>query len=64
MDDSQARLTALYEEHYRSVLSYVLLRADQETAKDIASETFVVAWRKLCRLPERGVEQHTNGKSR
>jgi RNA polymerase sigma factor (sigma-70 family) len=52
VDDSQARLTALYEEHYRSVLSYVLLRADQETAEDITSETFVIAWRKLSRLPE------------
>ncbi|MFI0424097.1 RNA polymerase sigma factor [Spongiactinospora sp. 9N601] len=52
MDDSQARLTALYEEHYRSVLSYALLRADQGAAEDIAGETFVIAWRKLDRLPE------------
>ncbi|MEW9532776.1 RNA polymerase sigma factor [Microbispora sp. NPDC049125] len=52
MDDSEARLTALYEEHYRSVLSYVLLRAEQQTAEDITSETFLIAWRRLERVSE------------
>ncbi|MEU4547375.1 RNA polymerase sigma factor [Nonomuraea dietziae] len=52
MDDSEAQLTALYTRHYRSVLSYVLLRAEQQTAEDIASETFLIAWRKLDRVPE------------
>ncbi|GAA4561209.1 RNA polymerase sigma factor [Planotetraspora kaengkrachanensis] len=52
MDDSEAQLTALYKGHYRSVLSYVLLRAEQQTAEEIASETFLIAWRKLDRVPE------------
>ncbi|MER6827275.1 sigma-70 family RNA polymerase sigma factor [Streptosporangium sp. NPDC000563] len=52
MDDPEARFTALYDQHYRSVLGYTLLRAERQAAEDIASETFLIAWRQLEELPE------------
>lgn len=52
VDDPEARFTALYDRHYRSVLGYALLRAERQEAEDVASETFLIAWRQLERLPE------------
>jgi DNA-directed RNA polymerase specialized sigma24 family protein len=52
VDDSEERLTALYKAHYRNVLRYVLLRADRQRAEEMASETFLIAWRKLDRVPD------------
>ncbi|MGI5168233.1 RNA polymerase sigma factor [Spirillospora sp. CA-253888] len=51
MDDPERRFTRLYDEHYRSVLRYVLIRADPDSAEDIVSDTFLVAWRRLDDLP-------------
>ncbi|WP_214415193.1 RNA polymerase sigma factor [Sphaerisporangium fuscum] len=52
MDDPQERFTNLYDRHYRSVLGYALLRAERAMAEDLASETFLVAWRRLDDLPD------------
>ncbi|NUW37051.1 sigma-70 family RNA polymerase sigma factor [Nonomuraea sp. SMC257] len=52
MDDPQERFTGLYDRHHRSVLGYALLRADRAVAEDVASETFLIAWRRLAELPE------------
>src|SRR3954467_9363138 len=52
VNDPAERFTALYDRHYRSVLGYTLLRAGQDTAEDVTSETFLVAWRRLDDLPE------------
>ncbi|MFB9832823.1 RNA polymerase sigma factor, partial [Actinoallomurus acaciae] len=52
MNDPAERFTALYDRHYRSVLGYALLRAGQDAAEDVASETFLVAWRRLGDLPD------------
>ncbi|GAA3252367.1 RNA polymerase sigma factor [Nonomuraea helvata] len=52
MDDPEERFTELYDRHYRSVLGYALLRAERDTAEDVSSETFLVAWRRLDQLPE------------
>ena len=52
MDGPAERFTALYDRHYRSVLGYALLRAGRDTAEDVASETFLIAWRRLEDLPE------------
>jgi RNA polymerase sigma factor (sigma-70 family) len=41
----------LFREHYRDVLGYALRRADPETARDVAAETFVVAWRRFDQVP-------------
>jgi len=45
------RFSGLYEEHYEHVLRYALRRTDAEMARDVAAETFTVAWRRLEQLP-------------
>jgi RNA polymerase sigma factor (sigma-70 family) len=52
MDDPERRLTALYDAHYRSVFRFALLRVDPDAAKDITSETFLVAWRRISHVPD------------
>ncbi|WP_113700910.1 RNA polymerase sigma factor [Nonomuraea lactucae] len=52
MDDPEERFTVLYDRHYRNVLGYALLRAEQSIAEDLVSETFLVAWRRLDELPD------------
>lgn len=43
---------ALYAAHFDSVLGYALRRAQRaEDAADVASETFLVAWRRLGHVP-------------
>ncbi|HEY2549592.1 MAG TPA: sigma-70 family RNA polymerase sigma factor [Streptosporangiaceae bacterium] len=41
----------LYRAHYAAVLRYALRRTDQETAHDVVSETFLVAWRRREAVP-------------
>lgn len=41
----------LFREHFAVVLAYALRRADEETARDVAAETFVVAWRRFDQMP-------------
>jgi len=50
--DRQATFTQLYREHYDSVLCYAARRTDADTARDIAAETFLVAWRRLAAVPQ------------
>jgi RNA polymerase sigma factor (sigma-70 family) len=50
--DPAERFTAVYDRHYRSVLGYALLRAEQDVAEDVVSEVFLVAWRRLDALPD------------
>lgn len=42
---------ALFRQHHPEVLRYAQRRTDAETARDIAAETFVVAWRRLADIP-------------
>ena len=50
---SEVAFRALYQHHYRSVLAYVLRRCrDDSDAQDAVAETFMVAWRRLERLPD------------
>jgi len=44
--------TGLFEDHYSAVLAYGLRRVDADTARDVAAETFLVAWRRLRVAPE------------
>jgi RNA polymerase sigma factor (sigma-70 family) len=45
------RFTALYRAHYAPVLRYACRRADPELARDVAAETFLVAWRRIASVP-------------
>jgi RNA polymerase sigma factor (sigma-70 family) len=49
--DPTARFIALYQRQYDAVLRYALRRTDPETARDVAAETFLVAWRRLDVVP-------------
>ena len=46
------RFEALFAAHYREVHRYALRRVEPVIAEDIANETFLVAWRRLERVPE------------
>ncbi|MDO8212725.1 RNA polymerase sigma factor [Conexibacter sp. CPCC 206217] len=47
----RARLEALYAEHAAAVHSYARRRIDPASAEDVVAETFLVAWRRLDRVP-------------
>lgn len=49
---SQDRLKNLIDAHGRDVLAYARRRVDSATAEEITAEVFVVAWRRLDRIPE------------
>jgi RNA polymerase sigma factor (sigma-70 family) len=46
------RFEALFAAHYREVHRYALRRVEPVIAEEIANETFLVAWRRLERVPE------------
>jgi RNA polymerase sigma factor (sigma-70 family) len=45
------RFDAIYRAHHRAVLGYALRRTDPDTAAEVASDTFLVAWRRLEAVP-------------
>lgn len=49
---AKQRFEQLFHLHFRAVLAYALARRDPESAKDIAAEVFVVAWRRGGDIPE------------
>lgn len=49
--DRQHRFSALYYQHYLSVLRYAWRRVGANQAEDIAHETFTVAWRRIDEIP-------------
>jgi RNA polymerase sigma factor (sigma-70 family) len=52
LNDPKERFTGLYDEHYRRVLRYALQHTEPGYAEDVASETFLIAWRRLAEVPE------------
>jgi RNA polymerase sigma factor (sigma-70 family) len=52
LNEPQERFTGLYDRYYPRVLRYALQHADPGSAEDVASETFLVAWRRLAELPQ------------
>lgn len=51
MADDRERFERIYRENFRAVLRFAALRIDPERAKDVAAETFLVAWRRLDDVP-------------
>jgi RNA polymerase sigma-70 factor (ECF subfamily) len=45
------RFEQMYRRHFRPVLRYALARLEPERARDVAAETFLIAWRRLGELP-------------
>jgi DNA-directed RNA polymerase specialized sigma24 family protein len=50
-DGRHERFQRLYEEHGEAVLRYARRRTTPDAAEDALAETFVVAWRRLERVP-------------
>ena len=42
----------LYQDNYRILLAYARRRVDEQTADEVVSETFLVAWRRRDDVPE------------
>lgn len=51
MDEDETRFTRLYAEHYSRVLAYALRRVARDAAREVADETFLIAWRRLADVP-------------
>lgn len=51
MADDRERFERIYRENFRAVLRFAAVRIDPERAKDVAAETFLVAWRRLGDVP-------------
>ncbi|MFJ5261857.1 RNA polymerase sigma factor [Streptomyces sp. NPDC088387] len=50
--DGEAGLRALFDAHYGRILGFARRRADDaESAQDVAAETFLVAWRRIDKVP-------------
>ena len=52
MDGQRERFEEVYRQHVGAVAAYALRRAPREMAEDVVAETFLVAWRRLDRMPE------------
>jgi RNA polymerase sigma factor (sigma-70 family) len=52
VDDPLERFAGVYDQYYRNVLRYALQHAERGTAEDVASETFLIAWRRFPAIPE------------
>jgi RNA polymerase sigma-70 factor (ECF subfamily) len=50
--DRRSRFEALYSEHAAAVTRYARRRTDEQTAADVVSDVFVVAWRRLDHVPD------------
>jgi RNA polymerase sigma-70 factor (ECF subfamily) len=51
-ESQEQRFAALWTEHSPRVMAYALRHADPDTAQDVLSETFLVAWRRLSKVPD------------
>lgn len=49
--DQEERFTTLYRAYYGAVFRYAYRRTDPETARDVAADTFMVAWRRFSSVP-------------
>jgi RNA polymerase sigma-70 factor, ECF subfamily len=49
--DSAEEFSEFYSRRYEAVLRYAMRRCDPETARDVAADTFLVAWRRRTTVP-------------
>ena len=50
-DDEDVGFAELWVAYYDDVLGYAVRRVDRETAREVAAETFLVAWRRRADIP-------------
>ncbi len=63
-DAERAAFEALWDAQYPAILAYARRRFDEEDARDIAAETFLVAWRRRKDLPEQATTPWLYGVAR
>ncbi|TDD95456.1 RNA polymerase sigma factor [Actinomadura rubrisoli] len=51
MPEPDDGFAGLWDAHYGDVLGYAARRVDHETARDVAAETFLIAWRRRDEIP-------------
>lgn len=51
-DGTRRRFIKLYDENYRRVLAYALTHTEPHAAEDVASETFLIAWRRRAEVTD------------
>jgi RNA polymerase sigma-70 factor, ECF subfamily len=51
VDHASERFERLFRDHHRAVVAYVRRRAPGDIVDDVVDETFLVAWRRLERVP-------------
>jgi len=47
----RAAFEVIFREHYDTILAFATRRSDPATAHDVASEVFLIAWRRLDEIP-------------
>lgn len=52
MSTDQARFERVFAAHYAAVVKYAMRRVGTGAADEVAAETFLVAWRRLDRVPD------------
>lgn len=55
VDAPTDRFERLFRSHHAAVVAYVRRRAPRDAVEDIVGETFLVAWRRLDRIPDQGL---------
>jgi len=48
----EQRFRRVFDAHHEAVYAYCRRRADEETARECASETFLIAWRRIDDVPD------------
>jgi RNA polymerase sigma-70 factor, ECF subfamily len=51
VERSRDHFDALYREHYGKIVRFAIRGTDPQTARDVAAETFLQAWRRLDTIP-------------
>ena len=50
--DTERRYRVVFDSYHRDVYAYFKRRIDADTAKDCTAETFLVAWRRIDKVPD------------
>jgi RNA polymerase sigma factor (sigma-70 family) len=52
VEDDEDRFSELFRSHYTAVVRFAARRTDPDSARDVAAETFLIAWRRFTEAPD------------